>query len=239
VENALTNNINPIIEIRRSGSNSATPLRFTRSTGEHFNIGITKYNGFAISGMNSNIGLASDVFTVSDSGRVGILTRSPHVDLHIKQSITAISGVRGGLRLEATNTSDYWQIHHSAVHCSFTENGTRRAYVEGGTGEWTISSDRALKKNIEPLGSILERVLRLKAVNFHYADSDETRPKSQGFIAQEVAEVFPEIVKTDEAGGKGLAYANFAVLAIKAIQEQQEVIDQLRSEIDQLKARLK
>ena len=57
-----------------------------------------------------------------------------------------------------------------------------------------------------------------------------------GFIAQEVGEIFPELLRTDEEGVHGLAYDDFGVLAIAAIQEQQTQIDQLAAENAQLRA---
>ena len=56
-----------------------------------------------------------------------------------------------------------------------------------------------------------------------------------GFIAQEVAEVFPGMVQKNDDGSLGLAYAEFAVLAITAVQEQQVEIEALKAEIKAIK----
>ena len=115
---------------------------------------------------------------------------------------------------------------------NFAENGLLRAGIESGTGAYLTLSDKTVKKNVKPLGPVLDRVCRLKAVKFHYTGMDDRRPKQKGFIAQEVEVLFPEIVKEFPNGKKGLVYDDFSVLAIQAIQE-------LKAEEDDLDARLR
>lgn len=55
---------------------------------------------------------------------------------------------------------------------------------------------------------------------------------SYGFLAQEVQKIFPEFVSEKEGGYLGIAYSNFGVIAIKAIQEQQQEIDELKKQIE-------
>ena len=55
----------------------------------------------------------------------------------------------------------------------------------------------------------------------------ENRPQI-GLIAQEANWLFPEFVKHDEGDGEDrylMDYAGFGIVAIKAIQEQQEIIE--------------
>jgi hypothetical protein len=91
--------------------------------------------------------------------------------------------------------------------------------------------------------------MKLKVKNFNLID-DDNKIKRIGFIAQELEQVFPSLVKTidtrqfDENGQliSGLEDAktvrvtkDFAILT-KAIQEQQAMIDDLKQQIEQLKA---
>ena len=100
-------------------------------------------------------------------------------------------------------------------------------------------SDRKLKKNIESLENVLPRILTLTPSKYDYIKSTKTSKKSIGFIAQDVNKTFPELVM-DEPMDDGevimqLNYAGFGVLAIKAIQEQHIIIEDLQVEVEKLK----
>ncbi|WP_044403090.1 tail fiber domain-containing protein [Lacinutrix sp. Hel_I_90] len=115
----------------------------------------------------------------------------------------------------------------------FAYNGTVHAYIRDGSGAFQVTSDRRLKDNISPLGDYtLEKVLALNPVSYHYK-RDENKISQNGFIAQEVQPLFPEIV--DEIDGYlSVNYDAFGVLAIKAIQEQQKTITQQEERITHL-----
>ena len=70
--------------------------------------------------------------------------------------------------------------------------------------------------------------MQLKAVSYHYTKNSESDPLLYGFVAQDVEKVFPDFVSTAGNGYKGIAYNNFSVMAIKAIQEQQRQLDELK-----------
>jgi lactate dehydrogenase-like 2-hydroxyacid dehydrogenase len=58
-----------------------------------------------------------------------------------------------------------------------------------------------------------------------------------GFDADQMERQFPEVVD-EKDGVKAIAYGQLSVVAIKAIQEQQALIDQLVRRIDELEAAL-
>jgi hypothetical protein len=51
---------------------------------------------------------------------------------------------------------------------------------------------------------------------------------------KEVEKLFPEFVFSSENGVKGIAYSNFSVIAIKAIQEQQGQLQVQQEQINKL-----
>ena len=63
----------------------------------------------------------------------------------------------------------------------------------------TASSSRRFKKEIKPMEGVSETILALKPVTFHYK-SDKTDTPQFGLIAEEVAEVNPDLVVRDEKG---------------------------------------
>ena len=57
-----------------------------------------------------------------------------------------------------------------------------------------------------------------------------------GFIAEEVQEVYPELVNVNEQGEvEGLSYSKMISALVKGMQEQQEQIKNLTQEINNLK----
>lgn len=107
------------------------------------------------------------------------------------------------------------------------------------------TSDARLKKNIEPMSSILQKINALNPVMYEWNDLKIDQAinrnntvhlygKKIGLIAQEVYEIFPDFVGTDADGNMVLSYGAFIVPMIKAIQEQQTQIEQLKQRIIQL-----
>jgi hypothetical protein len=102
--------------------------------------------------------------------------------------------------------------------------------VNDANGAWTQGSDRSLKHDVVYFeNNILERLTQLKPCSYYYNDNQPGAQKSIGFIAQEVEEVFPEIVY-EKDGIKTLAYTDFAVLSVAAIQELKAEIEALKAE---------
>jgi hypothetical protein len=99
------------------------------------------------------------------------------------------------------------------------------------SGTVTANSDIKLKTNIKTISNALDKVTRLRGVEYDRIDYDN---HEIGVIAQEVEKVIPEVV-TDNSGTKAVAYGNLVGLLIEAIKEQQNEINILKQEIDELK----
>jgi hypothetical protein len=105
------------------------------------------------------------------------------------------------------------------------------------TGITTVSclietSAKRYKDNIQELTSQLNKINQLKPVEFDWKTS---RKHDIGFIAEDVAKVYPEIVKTNEVGEvEGISYSKMVAALIKAIQEQQQQLSNLAKKIDNL-----
>jgi hypothetical protein len=103
--------------------------------------------------------------------------------------------------------------------------GYEAGYNEAGSNRMYISNSNADANNALLYGEFDNQVLRDKPCI--------------GFIAQEVEPIFPELVTPPTNDGKRetpymMNYAGFGVLAIKAIQEQQEILDlQIKVNLDQ------
>ena len=75
-------------------------------------------------------------------------------------------------------------------------------------------------------------------MTYHFK-GHESANTSYGFLAQEVAKVFPEVVNYDEKTDSYLMdYSSFGVIAIAALQEQQSEMKALQQENEALETRL-
>jgi hypothetical protein len=114
-----------------------------------------------------------------------------------------------------------------------------RMQINNGTGNATFSSDVIaysdirLKKNIRPIKDPLEKILKCNGILYDRIDTTEVN--TFGFIAQELEEVFPELVTTNELGIKGVKYQNAVAILFEALKEQQTQIESQKSEIEELK----
>jgi hypothetical protein len=81
-------------------------------------------------------------------------------------------------------------------------------------------------------------VNELNPVSFEWKSEANGTGTKYGFIAQEVQQVIPEIVSTDSTGTIGLDTVSMIPFLVKAIKEQQEVINTLKVEIQNIKSEL-
>mgnify|MGYP000237972627 CR=1 FL=1 len=90
-------------------------------------------------------------------------------------------------------------------------------------------SDLKLKKNISTIQNALDKVTKLRGVEFNYKSNNV---RSIGFIAQEVSEIVPELVFHGDP--KAVAYSNFVALLVEAVKEQNDIINNLKKRIENL-----
>ena len=104
----------------------------------------------------------------------------------------------------------------------FTFDSTTGNMVVGGTV--TANSDERLKENVKTIENALSKVMSLRGVEFDYK---ENGIHSLGFIAQEVEEIFPDLVIGNEP--KSVAYQNFVAILVEAIKELKNEVDNLKN----------
>ncbi|MEQ8328907.1 MAG: tail fiber domain-containing protein [Longimicrobiales bacterium] len=80
---------------------------------------------------------------------------------------------------------------------------------------WETLSDARLKEDVRPVGSVLERLARLQAVQFRWKESGQ---EDLGVLAQEVEAVFPELV-TERDGVKSVDYSGLTAVLLAAVTE--------------------
>jgi septal ring factor EnvC (AmiA/AmiB activator) len=104
----------------------------------------------------------------------------------------------------------------------------------------TVSSSRRFKKEIKPMEQTSEVILALKPVTFHYK-RDATGTPQFGLIAEEVAQVNPDLVVRDENGeiytvrydAVNAMLLNEFLKEHRRVEEQQATIAELKSTVAQ------
>ncbi len=232
------------LDVHHDGSTSDPQLNLTETNTTDFArlrfANTATSNAWLLSGKPSvsantalfTIGYGSNpaLMTLRADNKIGLLTANPNADLHLKQTSTFWTSGAGLVFEENGSSVDTWQLLHSGLHFSFVENNLRRAYIEAATGNWVQPSDARLKTDLTPLEPVLDRVMELRPLRYRYHDQTEG-DLTLGFLAQEVVAVFPELTHQSEDGYLGLAYRDFGILAVKAIQEQQAQIDAQQQEL--------
>jgi len=111
-------------------------------------------------------------------------------------------------------------------------------YVSPGGTTWTNgSSDVRKKKNFETTQGLAE-VLQIEPIKYHFNEDNDNSKKRLGFKAQNIQPLIPEMVlETGEFAEDGSPYLTVTPdyilpVLVKAIQEQQTQIEELKSQIN-------
>jgi hypothetical protein len=94
-----------------------------------------------------------------------------------------------------------------------------------------VSSDARLKANIVSLGSTLSKLLLIDGKS--YTMKKDGKQKI-GVLAQEIQEVFPELVTKDDNEMLAVNYQGLVPVLINALKEQDEKISRLENLVEKL-----
>jgi hypothetical protein len=123
----------------------------------------------------------------------------------------------------------------------FRYNNLSLSYIDNNSGGYFTLSDIRLKDHIVNYKPVLKDIMDLNVCTYQYKQN-KTGATTLGLIAQNVSKHFPELtIETNDTDGEPLLavdYTKTGVIAIKAIQEQQQLIRQQQAEITELRQRL-
>ena len=104
----------------------------------------------------------------------------------------------------------------------------------------TQTSDARYKKNIENIENALDDINKLNPVSYLLLNQESSDKKSYGFIAQELKNIFPEVVVDPNTDNElySINYTSIIPLLTKSIQELTKKIELQQNEINYLKQKL-
>ena len=97
------------------------------------------------------------------------------------------------------------------------------------SGDVVISSDARLKSNIVSLGSTLPKLLQIDGKSYEMKGKQKI-----GVLAQEIQEVFPELVSEDDNEMLAVNYQGLVPILINALKEQDEKINRLEKLVEKM-----
>lgn len=182
---------------------------------------------------------------LNQAGKVGIGTMTPGNN-SLNVAFSGAGAVTAGLALNDTSASG-----GGVPYIRFQANGTTIGSVAAAGASsvaYNTTSDRRLKKDIAPTQRGLADLMKIEVDDFEFS-SDPNKDRVQGFIAQQLHEVYPEAVSVGGADAQtqpwAVDYGRLTPLLVKAMQELKAANDNLkadnaalRNSLDELRSRV-
>ena len=182
-------------------------------SGSH-NIGIGSSVGSAYTAAESNNILIGNTGTAAENNTLRIGTSG---SLAAQQNRCFIAGIRG----VTTDVNDAIPV-----------------LIDSAGQLGTVSSSIRYKENIKDMGHESEAVFKLRPVTFNNK-KDENKVKRFGLIAEEVAEVMPQLVVYDKDGNcETVKYHELPIFLLSELQKQRKTIDALSLTVRHLENQL-
>jgi len=162
----------------------------------------------------------------------------------------------GNIYVGGQTSGQYFRIHHNNSDTYLDGNGGK-IYFRGDSGANTrfemdmtgtnagqfiasgdivafgSPSDKTLKENIKPIENALDKVNKLEGVEFNWKEQGITNLNEDiGFIAQDVQEVLPQLVRKNENGKLSLRHQGIVPVLVEAIKELTKEIETLKTQIN-------
>jgi len=148
-----------------------------------------------------------------DIGNPGVAAEAATIRIGTMQTATFVAGISG-----------------------VTTGGAASAVLIDASGQLgTVSSSRRVKEEIADMAASTAPLLQLRPVSFRYLAQGDGGLRQYGLIAEEVAEVLPDLVVYDKAGEpQTVRYHLLPAMLLNELQKQHRTISELKTRVEQL-----
>jgi hypothetical protein len=252
--NSASTTAHSIMSIRTNGSGGGNPyISYDISGIRGYSMGIDNADTDKFKIVNNwNFGsLSSPALTIDVDNRVGIGTASPSRRLHVQSSdntsvyIESTTIDNNGMMVLNANTNQNWSAgwHEFMMFQNSSSTIGQITSTNGSSVSYATTSDYRLKQDLKPYKG-LALINRLKTYDFAWKINNS---RMYGFMAHELQEVLPYLVSGQkdavDANGKIIPqtvdYSKLTPILVKAIQEQDETINNLKKDKERLEQMLK
>ena len=189
-----------------------------------------------------------------DTARKLNVSAGGYYTMLIKNKNTSSGSVNNGhgLRIKLNNDSEGVPTARNFIlfENDFNDGVVNSTYIQGnirGRGptvrgvRYNSASDKRLKHSINDTKYGIKDLLKIKVRDYKWINSDKL---CNGFIAQELNEIYPQAVDVTDNGLNDLKkddlpwmvdYSKITPLLVKSVQDQQKIIEELKLEIKKLK----
>jgi Chaperone of endosialidase len=190
------------------------------------------------------VGLAAENWTDTAQGTALLLAVTPNGTNQAEGNVVVLPGGNVGIGVfnDFPTITDKLQVFGDIRIGTAGTNGCIRRF--DGTGILgTCASDRRYKKDVTPFSSVLNQLTALQPVHYFWRAADFPQQqfgdsRAYGLIAQDVEEVLPELVVTNEDGFKAVDYTKLPLLTIQAVKELKAENEELKAGNEALKQRV-
>ncbi|HLO45022.1 MAG TPA: tail fiber domain-containing protein [Leadbetterella sp.] len=190
-------------------------------------------------GMGSvGIGLSNpnDILDVNGRMRIRhtIIGGNPYTSgLWMSNSTNSLNGADGAFYGMKNDTETGIYIGNA---WRFWVNNAGNGYLNGNLIQ---TSDKRLKKDLSLLNNSLSNIYKLNGYHYKWIEESRSKAIQTGLIAQEVQQIFPELVQTDEKGFLSVNYIGLVPHLIEAIKLLKDENDSLKNNKQVIESRLR
>ena len=174
----------------------------------------------------------------------GGFSTSYAMDIFSDSGLPSGSAPYGGLNMQLKGSAENWTIYPLGNFLQFYNENSLVGSISAVNGQWVPASDKRIKDDIRYIQEEqLEKIMLLKPATYVLKKQEDQVRRAIGFIAQDAAEVYPDIVFKHPKNAQGdeiltMSYTSLIPYLVKGIQELAIQNQELQDEVQKLIIRL-